>query len=191
MLPKSYVKQSTAPKPKRKAVIFDVDGTLDDVSGVKYHVDLNDPKNKGHKDFASFHSASLDTPPHEWVAELARAFSAAGFVILVVTARKWKWRYHTLVWLHLNKIPYDLLQMRPDNDTRTDTFTKKDILHLLAKEYEIILAVEDNPHVLKLWEDEGLMTIQVPGWTSNSKPGTVFTNAGANSATSTALPQTG
>lgn len=170
----SLSKPSTTTKTRRPAAIFDMDGTLVDVSNIKYHVDLNDPRNTGHKDFASFHSASLDAPPHEWVAELARSLHAAGVAIIVVTARKFKWRYHSLIWLHLNNIPYDLLQMRPDLDMRSDVYVKRDIFEVLSDRFRFQLALEDNPFILDLWEELGIPTVRVPGWTSNSKPGTTF-----------------
>lgn len=164
-----------------------MDGTLANVSEIKYHVDLNDPRNSGHKDFASFHSASIDAPPNQWVVDLARELNKVGIHILVVTARKFKWSYHTVVWLRENDVPYSLLQMRPDNDSRSDVQIKKDIAALLKFKYRLILALEDNPHVAKLWSDLFIPTVLVPGWTSNAKPGTTFDNSTTKSSEPTNL----
>lgn len=177
-------------KPEENpAAIFDVDGTLANVSGIRYHVNLNDAKNSGRKDFAAFHSASVDVPAHKWVAELARATHEAGIAVWVVTARKFKWRYHTVIWLYDNNIPYYTLQMRPDNDIRSDVRVKEDILYNIRKTHNILFAVDDNPHVIKLWEDEDIPVITVPGWETNSLPGAKFDNSTKKSESVIQVPQ--
>lgn len=143
---------------KPSAWIFDVDGTLCDVSSVRHHV-LERPKN-----FDAFHSGSLDCPPHQWVVDLARSVQEAGGVVVVVTARRERWWWHTVLWLAENDVPYDVLEMRGDRDDRKDYDVKRDILTRLRERYDIVHAVDDNPSVIALWQEEGIPTTVVPGW---------------------------
>lgn len=142
---------------KPNAVIFDMDGTLANVSGIRHYVRAR-PKN-----FDKFHAESINCPPNEEVAQSARDL-ANDHVILVVTARKVKWVYHTLFWLAENGIPYDELLMRDDWDDRPDYEVKRDILEHIRSRWTPVLAFDDNPNVIKLWEEHGIPTVHVEGW---------------------------
>ena len=153
-----------------RAVIIDVDGTLADVSPFRHHVVLGHPENKGYKDFKSFHDASVDAEPHSAVVEIINAL-ADDVTVLIVTARMRQWEKHTVWWLLLNDIKFDELYMRDDGDSRKDYIVKKEILESIRSEgYEILFAVDDNPNVIELWQEEGILTILVPGWMPERTP---------------------
>ena len=142
---------------KPNAVIFDMDGTLANVSGIRHYVRAR-PKN-----FDKFHAESINCPPNEEVVQSARDL-VTDHVILVVTARKVKWVYHTLFWLVENGVPYDELLMRDDWDDRPDYEVKRDILEHIRSRWTPVLAFDDNPNVIKLWEEHGIPTVHVEGW---------------------------
>ena len=145
---------------KPDSVIFDMDGTLADVSGIRHFV-----MDKNNKNFDKFHSHSIDCPPNDWVVDLAHQFQREGLTILIVTARSQMWFYHTFFWLIENSVPFDDIFMRVNKDYRKDYLVKKDILSRIQSRYNPIIAVDDNPAVLKLWEESHIPTIiQVPGW---------------------------
>ena len=149
---------STAKPP---AFIFDVDGTLCDVRGVRHYL-LDDPRRK---DFEHFHAGAALCPPHHSVVTLAHAMVAIGVTPLVVTARKEKWRYLTSTWLQKWNVPHEHLMMRPNADARRDYLVKKVILARIRTRYEVLGAVDDNPAVIALWEEEQLpLVVTVPGW---------------------------
>jgi phosphoglycolate phosphatase-like HAD superfamily hydrolase len=145
----------------REAVIFDVDGTLADVSGVRHYV-LDDPRRKN---FDLFHAASSYVPAHTDVVDLARTHHTAGHAIVVVTARSERWRYRTATWLQKHDIPHDHLLMRRNGDQRKDVEVKREILTKIRQHYDVILAVDDNPSVIALWQDEHIPVRIIPGWT--------------------------
>lgn len=149
-----------------KAIIIDMDGTLADVSSIRHYLRGIKANGKPDKNFDKFHEESVNVPPNHWVAEEARYYSSClGYAILIVTARKHKWRNHTAWWLGLNAIPSDALFMRGNNDNRPDYEVKKDILKRIRDlGYDVKLAFDDNPSVIALWEEEGIDTIRVPGW---------------------------
>lgn len=143
---------------KRPAVIFDMDGTLADVSAIRHYVA------QAPKDFDKFHAESVNCPPHEWVAESARNLSRAGYDILVVTARKHRWRHQTAWWLGMHNIPSDALFMRADGDQRKDVEVKRDILASIREVWDVVYAYDDNPAIIALWRSEGIPVTVVPGW---------------------------
>jgi len=143
------------------AVIFDVDGTLCDVSGVRHYV-TKDPKRRN---FEKFHGAAILCPPNQWVVDLSREYCDQGTSVIVVTSRRERWRYKTSMWLRKWGIDYTILLMRADDDDRPDVDVKRSILNRIRETYEVIAAVDDNPSILALWEAAKIPTIvTVPGW---------------------------
>lgn len=149
--------------PRRPAAIFDVDGTLADVSAIRHFVDGPE------RNFDAFHRASVDVPPHGWVVDLARDLSEQGLAILVVTARSARFRPVTAFWLAMHDVPSDALYMRADNDYRADYLVKRDIYARLAASFTVVRAVDDNPQVVRLWQELGIATTVVPGWVEPSR----------------------
>jgi phosphoglycolate phosphatase-like HAD superfamily hydrolase len=141
-----------------KAVIFDMDGTLADVSGLRHLVQRPKP------DFRAFHERSVDAPPHDYVVAMAREARDAGLAVVIVTARSVKYRNHTAFWLAMHGVPSDALYMRAETDYRPDFEVKRDILVRLSARFSPIRAVDDNPNVLHLWEQAGLEVTRIPGW---------------------------
>lgn len=145
---------------KPRAIIIDVDGTAADVSAIRHYV-LDDP---GNKNFDKFHEAATGSPVNADVLQAAKNAQAEGIAVIIVTARKEKWRYSTLWWLLLNDFPFDHQFHRPDWDQRKDYEVKKDILKIIRSRYEVIHAYDDNPSVIQLWTEEGIPTTIIPGW---------------------------
>lgn len=140
-----------------EAVIFDMDGTLCDVRGIRHLLD-------GPGRFHAFHTASVDCPPNQWVVDAARTHHAAGRAVLIVTARAARYRHHTAWWLALHGVPSDAMWMRGHNDYRPDYEVKRDILASIRRRYRPVMAYDDNPAVLQLWREEGIPITVVPGW---------------------------
>jgi phosphoglycolate phosphatase-like HAD superfamily hydrolase len=135
----------------RDAVIFDMDGTLCDTSSVLHFIEGDD------KDYAAFHAASADCPPHADVVEAARTEQGSGRAILVVSSREFIWRDLTLDWLVKHEVPYDALYLRIVGDYRKDVAIKKDILaQITADGFEVLAAWDDKPSVLDLWRENDI-----------------------------------
>lgn len=150
---------------KRKAWIFDVDGTLCNVDSILHYVvgDRNDPGFK--KNFDKFHSESVNCPPHKEVIDMLwDVIDNQRGDVIVVTARKEEWRAHTAYWLETNCAPHIALFMRGNKDNRPDYEVKKDILEHIKLFWEPVHAVDDNPKVIKLWEENGIPTTKIGTW---------------------------
>lgn len=135
----------------RDAVIFDMDGTLCDTAGIVHLIEGDD------KDYAAFHAASADCPPHQAVVEAARAQRELGRAVLVVTSREFIWRDLTLDWLVEHDVPYDRLYMRIVGDFRKDVAIKTDILkQITADGFTVLEAWDDKSAVIDLWRENGI-----------------------------------
>ena len=146
---------------KPRVAIFDMDGTLTDVSSIRHYVEGE------HKDFDSFHKASLWCPPNEWVLKLHNQLHAP---TIIVTGRDEKYREVTRDWLIKHRVKYSTLHMRPWGDPRKDYEVKREILvQKILPYYEPIFAVDDNPNVLALWREFDIPTVTVPGWEDGPK----------------------
>jgi len=145
---------------KKNAIIFDMDGTLADVSSIRHYL----RQDNGNKDFNTFHSESVNVPAHSHVVNAAQVAHMLGKAVLVVTARKHMWRHHTAWWLAMHGVPSDMLMMRGNEDYRKDYLVKKDMLDTIRQAYNVIHAWDDNPSVIQLWKDEGIPCTVVPGW---------------------------
>ncbi len=141
-----------------KTIIFDMDGTLVDVSSIRHHLQ------GGRRNFDAFHLDSVNCPPIKWVKNMAWNYHLQGYAIVIVTARSEKYRASTSWWIADNNIPSDALYMRPDKDFRPDYEVKKDTLDQLLLRYEVIAAYDDNPNIVKLWSEYGILCHVVPGW---------------------------
>lgn len=149
---------------KRQAYIFDVDGTLADVSSILHYVKGDRTTEKFKKNFDKFHEESVNVPPHDEVLDMVWDAAERDFDIIVVTARKEMWRAHTSFWLAINNVPSVALFMRQDADNRKDYEVKKDILQHILQKWNVVHAVDDNPNVIKLWHEYGIETTKIGDW---------------------------
>lgn len=148
---------------KQRAVIFDMDGTLADVSSIRHFLH-SDTNGFGFKNFDKFHLESVNVPANSQVVNQAQVCHMLGVAVIIVTARKQRWARHTAMWLALNNVPSDAMFMRGDNDHRKDFDVKSDILDAIQHTWNVIHAVDDNPAVIALWNERGIPTTVIEGW---------------------------
>jgi hypothetical protein len=143
---------------KPTAYIFDVDGTLANVDEFLHFM------RGGKKDYDSFHSASINAKPNLEVLSMLDNAILKGHAILIVTSRKEKWRGLTSMWLAKNNARSHALFMRDNDDNRPDYEVKKDILNKIQDFWVVVHAVDDNPNVIRLWEENKIPTTKIGTW---------------------------
>lgn len=146
-----------------RTIVFDMDGTLVDVSSIRHHIQ-GGPENGYRKDFNAFHDGAVGCPEISWVVDAAHNAARMGFRIIQVTARSERFRASTGWWLAEHFVPSDGLYMRPDNDHRPDHEVKREIIDRLLTRYDIQKAYDDNPSIIALWQEYGIPCTVVPGW---------------------------
>lgn len=132
-----------------------MDGTLCDVSTV-IHLQA-DPDG-----FSAFHNACAQCPPHLAVVDWCVEQHSQGHAILIVTGRDAWSRELTEQWLteHL-PVPIAGLHMRGDDDYRSNATIKREIHRTLAQAYDIRAAIDDDPEIVALWQDVGIVVTLV------------------------------
>lgn len=140
----------------RGAVVFDLDGTLYDVTSIVHLVEGDQ------RDFDAFHAASIDCPPYAHVLEAAHAARAAGQAVIVITGRSAVWRDLTLTWFSRHDVPFDLMLMRYTDDFRPDHVVKDQFLaDIVADGYTVLEAWEDSAMVAENWRAKGILVHDV------------------------------
>ena len=141
----------------KEIVIFDIDGTLADVSERIHHV-RKKPKNWP----AFFEGMAQDKAIHSMV-RLCNILYSSGVKIILCSGRNEEHRAQTIEWLAGQGVNYHDLLLRRSNDRRSDTEVKRELLARLDKS-KILFVVEDRSRVVEMWRSEGLVCLQcAPG----------------------------
>ena len=140
-----------------RIVIFDIDGTLADVSERIHHV-RRKPKNWN----AFFAGIAQDKAIHAMVA-LCNMLYDAGVRIILCSGRNERHRPETVEWMARHGVRYHELILRRDSDMRSDVVVKREMLAGIDRE-KILFVVEDRTRVVEMWRSEGLVCLQcAPG----------------------------
>lgn len=138
-------------------VIFDIDGTLADISERVHHV-RRKPKN-----WSAFNAGMAQDKAIHSMVRLCNVLHAAGIYIILCSGRNEKNRPETLDWLNKQGVNYHELLLRKDEDYRSDAVVKREVLQTLDKS-KILFVVEDRSRVVEMWRSEGLVCLQcAPG----------------------------
>lgn len=143
---------------RRPAVIVDMDGTLCDVSTV-VHLQA-EPDG-----FNAFHQACVQCPPHRAVVDWCVDHHRQGHEILIVTGRD-RWAHElTARWLseHLPVVPAGVY-MRSEGDFRSNIEVKRQIHSRLSLKYDVRAAIDDDPEIVRLWQEAGIPVTMVLDW---------------------------
>lgn len=138
-------------------VVFDIDGTLADVSARLHHI-RHAPKNWK----AFFAGMSEDKEVHA-IVRLCNLVYDAGVRVVLCSGRPDEYRRQTVDWLARAGVRYDELRLRRKGDRRSDKIAKREMLEGidLAK---VLLVVEDRASVVEMWRQLGLVCLQcAPG----------------------------
>jgi hypothetical protein len=138
-------------------VIFDIDGTLADISERVQHV-RRKPKN-----WNAFNAEMAQDKAIHSMVRLCNVLYAAGIRIILCSGRNEKNRPETIEWLNKQGVNYHELLLRKDEDFRSDAVVKREILQGMDKS-KILFVVEDRSRVVEMWRSEGLTCLQcAPG----------------------------
>ena len=138
-------------------VIFDVDGTLADISARVRHV------RKQPKDWDAFFRGMAEDKAVRSMVRLCNLLHDAGLRIVLCSGRNEAHRAETREWLAREGVRYHELRLRADGDFRSDVVVKREMLRGIDKS-RVLFVVEDRSRVVEMWRAEGLVCLQcAPG----------------------------
>jgi predicted kinase len=170
------------PKPDKPIVIFDIDGTLADLSHrqgylkvckvckklEKYHIEKIEGAcgtyTPSRKDHISFYNLVHEDKPIWTVIDWINACSEDYYPICVsgrpmnLTGESTHW------WLSMYHVNYHHLFMRESGDFRQDTIVKQEILDKILKwvpKDQILFTVDDRPSIVEMWKKNGIRCYDV------------------------------
>mgnify|MGYP006274608671 CR=1 FL=1 len=137
----------------KKAVIFDLDGTL---------ADTEDP-NANHKtDHDGFRDHARNASTFPEMVDKVRKAKEKGMDVVILTARSAHYRKDTKNWLNEHDIPYDALYMRHTEDDRKDKVVKRSLLtDEVLPNFKVKKAYDDKKKNVKMFRKEGIKAKQV------------------------------
>ena len=138
-------------------VIFDIDGTLADISERVHHV------RKTPKDWDAFFGGMAQDKAIRSMVRLCNLLHAAGLRIILCSGRHEGLRAETAQWLARQGVNYHELRLRREGDFRSDVVVKREMLRGINKR-RVLFVVEDRTRVVEMWRAEGLVCLQcAPG----------------------------
>lgn len=150
----------------KKAIIFDIDGTLSDLGHRRHFV------TGGNRDWDSFFNAmsadgvtsvALVAAVMGGFLDVSKNMDQFPYKLLVFTGRPDSHKQHTINWLKRHvPVLYDNcdLHMRKAGDHRPDTEVKREMLNECRKVCDPVLVFDDRPSVIAMWKKEGLTVLE-------------------------------
>jgi hypothetical protein len=133
-------------------VLFDLDGTLADISHRRHFVEKAD---KTDADWRAFYAACVDDKVNWPVATMWHALNHGQRWI--VSGRSREVEVETYRWLHQHQIFPDRVLMRADGDHQPDVKLKKGWLDDgTIPRAKVLCVFDDRPSVIRMWRSEGL-----------------------------------
>ena len=147
---------------ERLIVIFDLDGTLADISHRRHYVEKPD---KQDADWRAFYAACVDDKLNHAVDHAWISYQASGYEMWIVSGRSDEVRPQTEEWLTKMSLRPDKLLMRKADDHQPDHKLKRAWLNdgTIPKK-RVVTVFDDRDSVVAMWREEGLTCFQVaPG----------------------------
>lgn len=130
----------------KQMVIFDMDGTLSDMSGIRKPYEW---------------VKCIDDKPRPQIIELLELY-ADRYMITIMSGRDSICEPETMEWLRMHNIAFNFLFMRKHNDNRSDPIVKEELFdkHIRGK-YNVKVVVDDRQRMVDHWRNMGLECLQV------------------------------
>jgi len=146
----------------RNVTVFDIDGTLADISHRLHFIEGKNP------DWEKFKTNHENDEPIKTQWLLLKTLYQSGREIMFITGRSENERHATFSWLqrmmkcYLGQVFSISLFMRKEGDFRPDTIVKKEIHDLLVSCGIVFdMVFEDRTKVVKMWRGLGIPCLQV------------------------------
>ena len=147
----------SSPRDFKEIAIFDIDGTLADISAREHHVRTH-PKN-----WEAFFEGIAEDKAMVSMIRLCNILYHAGVYIILCSGRNERHREKTVRWIEREGVKYHEIRLRADGDMRSDVKAKREMLRGIDRS-KVLFVVEDRSRVVEMWRSEGLTCLQcAPG----------------------------
>ena len=147
-------------------VIFDLDGTIADISQRR---EVSEKEN-GTLDWDKFFNSDnigLDKPFIK-IITLVNMFNNIGVNIAILSGRCKSTKEATQKWLKLNNVPYNILKMRPTStkwkfmpDDKLKKIWLDDLWPEQEREGKLLMVFDDRQKVVDMWRENNITCLQV------------------------------
>jgi predicted secreted acid phosphatase len=141
-------------KDKNSCFVFDLDGTLCDVSHRRQWV-ATQPKN-----WDAWNAGISEDKPNMPVLEVLHRLSNV-YDIVLVSGRGSEYRQPTIDWLRKHGVHFSDLYMRTEGDFRPDDEVKSELADQVEKDYRIVGVFDDRKRVVNMWIKRGIFVFDV------------------------------
>lgn len=149
----SYNPAHRGNKIRKDTILVDLDGTISNAEH-RVHLVRSRPPN-----WDLFFKKCVDDLPNVWCIELMKAMKAAGYNVVIVSARSDMVLEETKQWLSKYGLgDIELHMVRKGNDTTEDSLLKSKWLSQFGKD-RVLFVVDDRDKVCKMWVREGLQVL--------------------------------
>lgn len=149
-----YTPREEMPKNLLPALIFDIDGTITDITHRRQFV------KQSPKDWDAFNTRMKDDVLQRWAKRFIKDLRIRHKIILI-TGREERFREITINWLKEKGIHFDLLLMRSTGDRTDDHEIKRDFYERhVSGQYDVVAVIEDRSRCVQMWRGLGLVCLQ-------------------------------
>ena len=159
---------------KRNLFIFDIDGTLADLTHRLHYIKFNASMHGFERDFKpnwdAFHEHVDKDEPIEPVIKLCETLLITNNDVWFFTGRMehsrrktYRWLFNNIRWFHNHDLYDHQLVMRQTGDFRPDYIIKKEMLdNMLDEDKERLVCIfDDRQQVVDMWRKNGITCLQV------------------------------
>ncbi len=138
-------------KNKENCVIFDIDGTLADHTGVRGPFDWSKVMNDSlKKDIAALY---MICKQHQYQHDTPK--------VIICSGRDGSCKKETIEWLHYYGLNFDNIYIRAENDCRPDYEIKQEFWEEISAKYNVLFMVDDRNQVVDHARRLGYTVLQV------------------------------
>jgi predicted kinase len=131
---------------KSTTVIFDMDGTLSDMVGIRKPYEWK---------------KCIHDKPRKDIINMLNMYSEENYII-ILSGRDSICRPETEAWLDMYNVKYDYLFMRDVGDNRSDPIIKEEIFNReIEPYYDVMFVVDDRQRMVNHWRNMGVQCLQV------------------------------
>lgn len=141
------------PDRSDRVVLVDCDGTLANNKNMEEEAFGN-----GKKDFDLFFRKIAESEVNESVLNLCKKLREEGNTLYMLTGRSAKYGKELATFVRNSGAPISKVIAKPDDDMRPTKDFKQEILNTIRNNGKtVVAAIDDDPAILQLWHDEGIL----------------------------------